>query len=184
MMIKTVDEVLDYVAKFLDKKGYIYIGDSDSDMEYTRFYFKNGNNPLELTLSITSEFENDEDMEGTPKSISFYTVSSYSDLSDYVFDNGDHTPEIQLDSPTFDKDLEKMFKSYETNKVDELAPGLCEWIMKEFDYPALEGAYLTRNNDLETLFAYCDMMEEYVDWVTPMGVPEMMPQAARDMFLF
>lgn len=184
-MFKTVDDVLDYVATFLKPKGYDYTGDNENDMEFSRFYFKSGNNLLELTLSITSTFKNDKDMVGIPKAISFYTVSSYADLSDYVFNNSDYTSEIQLGSPTLDKELEKLFKSYETNKVDVLAPGLCEWIMENYPtYEKLDEIYLTRNNDLETLFAYCDMMDEYVDWVTPMGVAELMPQAARDMFLF
>lgn len=52
-MFKTVDEVLDYVATFLKQKGYDYTGDNENDMEFSRFYFKSGNNLLELTLSIT-----------------------------------------------------------------------------------------------------------------------------------
>lgn len=182
-MAYTIDELFKITEKFLAPKGYNYIDDYNHDGEYSRFYFKSGNNPIELQFIIESDYDAEDNPDGTPINITFYSASSNAELSDYTFNHTAASNVYNLDTPV-EKSLEKMFKEFETKKLNDLAPGLCEYIMDNYNDYAKVQDHNIDGEMASSLFAYCDMMDEYIEWVTRIGADDLLPQTAKDVFLF
>jgi len=177
----TVDNIFKQVNIFLSSKGYKFLNVTKHDEVYSRFYFKYQNNPIELGLIIQHKYDKINNEFGDPDQIFFLSQSSNASLGEFISINDTKTKKIDISD---NLELEPIFQEFELNKLHNLAPDLCEYILDNYNSYEMLVANQIDGNMLLSLFGYCDMMDECMQWIASIEAYNLLPQTAQDVFLF
>ena len=177
----TVDNIFKQVNNFLLTKGYKFLNETIHGEAYSRFYFKYQNNPIELGLIIQRKYDKINNEFTDPNQIFFISRSSIASLGKFISINTIKTKKIDISD---NLELEPIFQEFELNKLNNLAPDLCEYILDNYNSYDMLVANQIDGNMLLSLFGYCDMMDECMQWIASIEAYNLLPQIAQDVFLF
>ena len=197
-----LQDYTDTAIKFMESNGY-KLEDTNDHEYYNDFYFSKNNNPLQIHLQITAEF--DAYMkDGEFDHIDFVMISSseVSAILDAVARAATHTKGkilykdregqdgVFIDEKGFIKALKKDLKEIEKDHKERLAPKLVKEIIVAIHIEGVDEWkkeyywFLNNPDDFWAMVKEAGMEDELTKAATTFGILEIMPPEARDLFLF
>lgn len=192
-MIDYYTEYVDIVKKVMTSNGMVLVG-NDVLGNDNQFYFRDGDNPLEINGNFVVVFDASST---TPERCTFHFASTtgVSCIIDPMFDSKEETGSIviydgkgeNLDLETFKKEVETDYITIQELNSSGTAVYICDKILNVTEREKIIRNYqyfIDSPIELEVLFRYANMYKEYIDWIITSDVDELLPSAAKDVFLF